>query len=335
MERIIQQTDYDAFASKLCAINFNYLPPVSGALKGTMDDKLQSFYQNMNFLHQEYYHALKEENRNVYGKINRMMRNPFPVMNYGTYLRTLAIDSSIIKFIDTELPSQETNFQIVNFGSGSDLRFIQYLENYGHRISKFIDLDFKDAINLKRKVLNKSKPLDQFMHKYNDQFIMLEGDLKNITETMEQLQNNLDLTVPTIFITECVLCYIKQDDSQNLISQIMNKFKTGFWVSYDPIGGSDPNDKFGTIMKRNLLESRNLDMPTLLIYNSKQNYPSRWRIDNRDSISINIRDMWDFLSQSITDKEQKRLRSAQFLDEIEELKIMQSHYVILNTAWNI
>lgn len=335
MERIIQQTDYDAFASKLCAINFKYLPPVPGALTGTLDDELQSLYRNMNPLHVEYFQALKEENRNVFGKINKMMRNPFPVMNYGTYLRTLAIDSSIINHIDKGLPSQESTFQIVNFGSGSDLRFIQYLENFGRRVSKFIDLDFKDAINLKRKVLNKSKVLDQSLQKFNNQFIMLEGDLKDIAGTMEQLQQNLDLAIPTIFITECVLCYMKQTDSQALISQIMNNFKNGFWVSYDPIGGSDPNDKFGTIMKRNLLESRNLDMPTLLIYNSKLNYPDRWQIDNQNATAINIRDMWDFLSQLITDKEQKRLRSVQFLDEIEELKIMQSHYVILNTAWNI
>ena len=88
MERIIQQTDYDAFASKLCAINFKYLPPVPGALTGTLDDELQSLYRNMNPLHVEYFQALKEENRNVFGKINKMMRNPFPVMNYGCLLYT-------------------------------------------------------------------------------------------------------------------------------------------------------------------------------------------------------------------------------------------------------
>ncbi|KAG0671611.1 carboxy methyl transferase for protein phosphatase 2A [Maudiozyma exigua] len=336
MERIIQQTDSDAFASKLCAINYKYLPPTPCAITGTIDDDLQSLYQNIATLHIDYYHNLKEENRNVYGKINKLMRNPFPVMNYGTYLRTMAIDSSIINYINNELPLKETKFQIVNFGSGSDLRFIQYLEKFNKRISKFIDLDFKDAINLKKKILSKSNLLNQLVTKYNDQFIMLEGDLKDITTTMKQLVQNLDLTIPTIFITECVLCYMTQIDSQNLITKIMNNFQKGVWVSYDPIGGSNPNDKFGIIMKRNLLESRNLDMPTLLIYNSKSNYPDRWNLDNNNnSASIDIRDMWDFVSQSITDKEQKRLRSLQFLDEIEELKIMQSHYVILNTAWNI
>ncbi|SMN20948.1 similar to Saccharomyces cerevisiae YDR435C PPM1 Carboxyl methyltransferase [Maudiozyma saulgeensis] len=328
MERIIQQTDYDALSSKICALQFSYLPPNKGTLSEPIDETLQSLYQDIKSLHFEYYKTLKEESRNVYGKINKLMRNPFPVMNYGTYLRTLAIDVSLIKFINS-FPIDQ-HFQIVNLGSGSDLRFIQYLNMFGDRVERFIDLDFKDAIILKQKILKDSITLDHIIQSYRDKFVMLPGDLKNVAGTLEKLTQFLNPKIPTIFITECVLCYMTENDSKQLVSTIMNEFPTGCWISYDPIGGSDVNDKFGTIMKRNLMDSRNLEMPTLLIYNSKSNYPQRW--DNGKS-EIVIKDMWDFLSESISDIEKKRLRSLQFLDEIEELKIMQSHYVILNTTW--
>ncbi|CAB4255072.1 similar to Saccharomyces cerevisiae YDR435C PPM1 Carboxyl methyltransferase [Maudiozyma barnettii] len=329
MERIIQQTDYDALSSKICALQFNYLPPNKGTLSESIDDTLQCLYSDIKSLHFEYYKTLKEKSRNVYGKINKLMRNPFPVMNYGTYLRTLAIDVSLIKYIEN-FPKDQP-FQIVNLGSGSDLRFIQYLKMYGGRIKRFVDLDFKDAIILKQSILKDSTNLDQSIRSFEGKYVILQGDLKDVEGTLQQLKQYLDPKLPTVFITECVLCYMTENDSKQLISTIMDTFATGFWISYDPIGGADVNDKFGTIMKRNLMDSRNLEMPTLLIYNSKLNYPQRW--ENEKS-QIDIKDMWNFLSEAISDTEKRRLRSLQFLDEIEELKIMQSHYVILNTAWD-
>lgn len=332
MERIIQQTDYDALSSKLCALEKNYLPPATDSLIKFDNNQLQKLYENTVPLYLEYLHTIKDESRNIYGKISKLIKNPFPVMNYGTYLRTMAIDLSILNFINS-LPN-DTSFQIINLGCGSDLRSIQYLTHFKNLIN-FVDLDFNDAIALKAKILTKSENLNNIYLNFKQRYNLLSGDLKNSNDILNSLNNILDKSIPTILITECVLCYMKDNDSQNLINGIMKNFTNGCWISYDPIGGSNPNDKFGIIMKRNLMESRHLDMPTLLIYNSKENYPKRWENTNLENLEIKIMDMWVFLSESISHNEKKRIGALQFLDEIEELKIMQSHYVILNAKWNL
>ena len=331
MDRIIQQTDNDAFSSKICAIECKYLPPPQDALLDARGNKdIQELYRGFAEMHNEYYAQLKEESRNVYGRIRRMTRNPFPVMNYGTYLRTLAIDTTALKFIEG-IP-QGTEFQIVNLGCGSDLRSSQYLGAFPS-LKRFVDIDFTDAIELKRRILDRPGPLHTLTEQFGDRYVIFEGDLRELKGTMEKLQSVLDPALPTVFITECVLCYMTDNDSQQLITTIMETFSKAMWVSYDPIGGSAPGDRFGTIMKQNLMDSRNLDMPTLLQYNSKDNFATRWENCKTVKSEVNVRDMWDFLESSITTKEKGRLRSLQFLDEIEELRVMQSHYVILSVTW--
>lgn len=109
----------------------------------------------------------------------------------------------------------------------------------------------------------------------------------------------------------------------------MSKFSHGLWISYDPIGGSQPNDRFGAIMQSNLKESRNLEMPTLMTYNSKEKYASRWSA----APNVVVNDMWEIFNAQIPESERKRLRSLQFLDELEELKVMQTHYILMKAQW--
>ncbi|CCF58473.1 hypothetical protein KAFR_0E03210 [Kazachstania africana CBS 2517] len=322
----IQQTDYDAFSSKIAAIQRGYLPPSSkNALNQDYDDAdawLSKLYINFKELHMNYLNVLRSKNRRVYSKINKASLNSFPVMNYGTYLRTAAIDLSVLQYLND---STFDKFQIVNLGAGSDLRMIQYLNMFPDRLENFVDIDFAEAVQLKQGIIND-------LGFKNDKYHLLACDLKqDIKKTMETLESRLDLSTPTIIITECMLCYLPETQSQLLIDNCMKSFEKGCWISYDPIGGDQPSDRFGKIMKNNLQESRGLDLPTLLIYSSTEKYLQRWAADNKAESTI--LDMWQFHNKYISAKEMARLRSLQFLDEIEELKLMQLHYVILQCEW--
>lgn len=380
MDLIIQQTDYDALSSKLASIQKRYLPPgplvvakttgtgnETSTTEGThlSNDQVVQFYRDITQIYSDYYHALKTQSRRVFGKINKAIDSSFPVMNYGTYLRTLAIDTSILNFIKKNLTSGQTHreFQIVNLGAGSDLRMAQYLSMFNStetpddspQLLKFVDLDFKPAVDLKREILERINTGTQLADYLSDpRYALLACDLRDSKATLDtlRLSAGLDPQIPTIFISECVLCYMTQQDSQNLIDDIVREYSGGsnsenseetryLWVSYDPIGGEAADDKFGKIMRANLLESRNLDMPTLLTFNSKQSYSGRWNgpdsnnnNNNRVHVETDIVDMWEFLNTVVSNVEQRRLQGLQFLDEVEELKIMQSHYVLLNARWS-
>lgn len=328
MERVIQQTDYDALSCKLAAISVGYLP--SSVLQKLSVDLARKYTQ----WHRSYLLTLKKFSRRAFGKVDKAMRSSFPVMNYGTFLRTVGIDVAILGFLDAN-----EKVQVVNLGCGSDLRMLPLLQMFPHLT--YVDIDYNDSVELKNNILRESEILrtsldlpvedattspfliDQKRYK------LVACDLNDITETTRLLETCTKRDIPTIVISECLLCYMHQNESQLLINTILAKFAHGLWISYDPIGGSQPNDRFGTIMQSNLKESRNLEMPTLMTYNSKEKYALRWSA----APNVTVNDMWDIFNAQIPESERKRLRSLQFLDELEELKVMQTHYILMKAQW--
>lgn len=331
----IQQTDFDAFSAKLSCISKGYLPTNKQSLIHPIE-KWDQFYQGYKSLYFEYLNTIKISTSNgkrLFSKIKKSIQSSQPVMNYGTYLRTLSIDIPLLQYLNDNPIDRQC--QIVNLGCGSDLRCLQILNNIDifPQVIKYIDLDFKQSIELKQSILeaiasftNSFVPNDMT---WGGRYEAIASDLNDLDETLSILTSKLDVKVPTIFITECTLCYIKEKESQALIDAIRRTFGSGLWISYDPIGGVDSDDRFGIIMKENLLMSRNLDLPTLLIYNSKESYSNRWK----DYNDVKIQNMWDFSHSHLNPMELKRLQSLQFLDEFEELRIMQNHYVTMNARW--
>ncbi|WBF11392.1 hypothetical protein N7582_000613 [Saccharomyces uvarum] len=328
MERIIQQTDYDALSCKLAAISAGYLP--SSTLQRLPVDLAKQYTQ----WHREFLLTLKKFSRRAFGKVDQAMRSSFPVMNYGTYLRTVGIDVAILDFLGAN-----ERVQVVNLGCGSDLRMLPLLMMFPQL--KCVDIDYSDSVHLKNKILRENGTLRNALGLSEDsagsspilvdqeRYKLVACDLNDILETSRLLNTCTDDDIPTIIISECLLCYMHEKESQLLIQTISAKYAHGLWISYDPIGGSQPNDRFGTIMQSNLKESRNLEMPTLMTYNSKEKYASRWSMAS----NVIINDMWEVLNTQIPETERKRLRSLQFLDELEELKVMQTHYILMKAQW--
>lgn len=326
MEKIVQQTDYDALSCRISAISKGYLPSPSLQVE-------RCHYDGYREMHMEYLRALKNVSMKIHSKVYQVAKTSFPVMNYGTYLRTVSIDLALGEFL--KQIGQDKIVQVVNLGCGSDLRMIPLLRNYSNLF--YVDVDYERSISVKSKVLWESPMLREMLglkrddvtgEVSSDRYRLLSCDLNRLDETMQGLKALTSPDCPTVIISECLLCYMRDKESQQLIDSVMGFYKTGSWISYDPIGGSAPDDRFGVIMQNNLKESRNLDMPTLMIYNSTERYASRFH-----AADTTANDMWEVLTSQISKEESARLRSLQFLDEIEELKVMQKHYLLLVARW--
>lgn len=325
MERAVQQTDYDALSCRLSAIQKGYLP--SPYFQGQ-----QCHYDGYKELHLQYLNTLKSVSRRVFGKVNRVLQSSFPVMNFGTYLRTVSIDLELNRLL---ADYEGSAVQVLDLGGGSDLRMVPLLSSFPQL--RFVDVDYRESTEVKSKVLWRNERLRKALDLEIDEegsgmvrssrYKLIACDLNNISETKQKLAKVTDPNVPTIVITECVLCYMGQDESKALINYITHHFSPGHWISYDPIGGSQANDRFGTIMQANLRDSRSLEMPTLMVYNSKEAYAKRFM-----PLEARVEDMWHIF-EGIPPEEMKRLKSLQFLDEVEELKVMQTHYVLCKVDW--
>ncbi|AET39161.1 leucine carboxy methyltransferase Ecym_4082 [Eremothecium cymbalariae DBVPG len=322
MDRSVQQTDFDALSYKMAAISKGYLPSVQ--------QTATCCYKNYKETHLEYCNTLKKLNRRAYSRVHNACRSLLPVMNYGTYLRTESVDVELHKFLER----YGERAQVVNLGCGSDLRMLMIMDAFEN--VRYVDIDFQASVKLKKDVLIINERLKQQIKVgdgfsedriVTDRYVLVPGDLRNGAEICSLLKEFTSRDVPTIIITECVLCYLSDDSSKNIIDVVISFYEHGEWISYDPIGGADNNDRFGIIMQANLRESRRLEMPTLMMYNSKETYASRFPYNS------SIKTMWEYYESDISSKEKQRLKTLQFLDELEELEILLSHYIILITSW--
>jgi len=74
-------------------------------------------------------------------------------------------------------------------------------------------------------------------------------DIRRLPE-QSNLPPFLDVHLPTIFLSECCLVYMDQEDASKLLSWISETFLHDVgMILYEPIGG---NDAFGRMMIRNL-----------------------------------------------------------------------------------
>lgn len=61
-------------------------------------------------------------------------------------------------------------------------------------------------------------------------------DLRNVDEVANKLkQAEVDFTVPTIFLAECVLVYIEAQNCTNLLKWFSSQFQTAVFVIYEQV----------------------------------------------------------------------------------------------------
>lgn len=75
-------------------------------------------------------------------------------------------------------------------------------------------------------------------------------DLRHIEEVENKLkQAEVDFSLPTIFLAECVLVYIEPIHCSNLLKWLSSHFSSAVFVNYEQV---NMNDRFGEIMLNNL-----------------------------------------------------------------------------------
>ena len=61
-------------------------------------------------------------------------------------------------------------------------------------------------------------------------------DLRSIDEVSNKLkQADVDFTIPTIFLAECVLVYVEVQNCSNLLKWLATNFKSSVFVNYEQV----------------------------------------------------------------------------------------------------
>ncbi|XP_075476481.1 leucine carboxyl methyltransferase 1 homolog isoform X2 [Primulina tabacum] len=202
-----------------------------------------------------------------------------PIINRGYFARYAALRKLLYQFLHCEIDTDEkgnSKKQILSLGAGFDTTFFQ-LQDEGKAPYLFVELDFKEVTGKKAALIENSIQLRNLVGEdvtisqekgevLANHYKLLPVDLREIQKLDDIISlANIDPSLPTFIIAECVLIYIDPESSRAIISWASRTFSTAVFFLYEQI---HPDDAFGQQMIRNL-ESRGCallgiyDTPTL------------------------------------------------------------------------
>ena len=277
--------------------------------------------------------------------VRQPARRP-PLINRGYYSRVAAIHKILHHFLTTPLPASASHHpplkQVVSLGAGSDTEYFRLCGGGGGSdggklsVAGWYELDFESAIRKKRLVVDGCKELSavagvvrrveesECVYVY-DELRLVGVDMRELGEVDRKLRlAGIDFSLPTLFLAECVLVYLLPTHSLPLIRYTASAFSGGsYFVSYEQIL---PHTAFGQTMLHNL-QLRGCPLLGLTTYPTLDAHRTRYI----EAAGYERWVGWDMLrvyGEWIEGEERRRVEVVEWLDELEEWNLIQSHYHI-------
>lgn len=330
-DKLVRATDLDALSCRSSANNKGYFADPDSFIA----DLIRSYDKNL--LHCEGYTQLSA------GRTLRASFKDakFPLINQGTYFRTAAIDRVVEEFI-----AGHEKCQIVSLGGGSDTRCFRVLQR--HSNVNYMEIDFPESAKIKKIAISHNGSIQRIlgcglepivvgskeqlasMHPdlHTPNYHLIGLDLRTLKGSANEKLAFLDVSVPTLVISECVLCYLTPDENQSVLLFWKQFLQKVAFLIYEPMS---LGDAFGETMALNLL-NRGIDLQTFTKY---PDLASRRDFFSRLDLNVKLTDMALLGGYSspayswIDNKERVRVSRLEMIDEVEEIRLLLQHYCLI------
>ncbi|KII66842.1 Leucine carboxyl methyltransferase 1 [Thelohanellus kitauei] len=238
-----------------------------------------------------------------------------PEINRGYALRVTFLRNIIYNFCDSF-----ENPQIINLGCGFDTLFWNIDKRKPETDFALFDVDFESVISAKMRVIARYNKLNSiFTHSStglsSTKYRQIACDITHIPSLNQSLlSHGFDKTKPTIIVSECVLAYLEDNQVMDLVNYF-SAIERAVFVNYDPMNFGDT---FGKMMEKNV-HGFSYDFRAKKICESITN--AEWD----DALGYS---MWDIYQSQIPKSIRSKMDSVEFLDEINLLQDLLTHYCI-------
>lgn len=322
-DKVVRGTDYTALALRASCLGKGYW----------QDEWVDEVVRGLGM-----YLGMVPGNRLSAGRVVKSLgATKLPLINRGTYIRTRGVDMLVEEFV-----LRHAAWQVVSLGAGSDTRPFRIAAGGG----VYTEVDFDETVRVKAAsvtsvlklaarvgvecagVYSDYAALPKSVH--SEWYHLQAADLRQADSwpLLEAMFPQLDPAVPTLVLAECVLCYLAPGEADAVVSYFQRHLATGALVVYEPIGSA--SDVFSQVMAQNLLK-QGIDMAGLFRYGTLQA-----RKQGQLSLGfehVQLAHMEWVYGHWVEAAEKNRVLRLEFLDEVEELNLLNQHYVLERAAW--
>lgn len=199
----------------------------------------------------------------------------------------------------------------------------------------YFEIDFPEIVELKSQSILKNGELRNKLQlpEYDPSSCMFKsrnfkicgGDLRNFIDNIlpRLVELGFKPSVPTLYIAECVFVYIEPKRVDDILKWIANNSQFAVMVSYEQVLSDNP---FGKTMISNL-RMRGLKLQGLELYPDIDAQKRRYLKQGWNFAES--RTIWEIETRSLPSLELSRINRIEQLDEIEEWRLLASHYSVL------
>ena len=154
------------------------------------------------------------------------------LINWGYYIRYKALESSFENIVKTLCERKNKRFQILSIGAGFDTTYFNVRHKNKNDNYVFFEVDLPSNVARKSKLIEKSEKCRRLLNNptfsdggvVDSNFILLACDLADQVSLNERLLiHDFDFDLPTVILSECVITYMEEKDSTNLIKYFASK----------------------------------------------------------------------------------------------------------------
>lgn len=239
------------------------------------------------------------------------------------------------------------NPHIVVLGAGKDTTFFRYIAGLLVEEPKRVhwyEVDHPSMIQSKARIIQQQQSTfhAQVKNHSSGGFIVTTDQAKNSpchlvghdlrespSELIQKLsQHGLDETIhPILFVVECVQLYLEESSSRALWTYLAQRCPQACLVLFDPIVGV--NSSFGTVMEKNLLRVKVITPNSSMVQTRTLSQQLDKFVDLCGWQQAIGCDMWWAYHTILTPEQRQRAQSCEFLDELEEWKLIMQHYCVV------